>query len=105
MFFVVLQFTQHSISLLLLYTSRKAALLLSQSEVEYLLASEEELEDYDDHVEGMMGKMATVCDKIFFEAAVNITESQRRYKRDYDKNNFPAEVYKCKHIVITLLSK
>lgn len=81
-----------SLVFFLLYTSRKAALLLPQPEVESPLPPDEEPEDYDTHVEEVMTKMAAVREQMYSKAAVNIAEAQKRYKKDYDKGRSQCEV-------------
>ena len=71
-------------SFILLRTCRKATLLLPQSEEEAPMPAKA-LDDYDVRVEGVMNKMAAVRQKMFLEAAANISDAQKRYKKDYDK--------------------
>ncbi len=88
----------------LLYTSRKATLLLPPSEEEAPMPSDEELDDYGVHVEDVMTRMAAVREEMFSKAAVNITDAQERYKKDYDKRKSRAEVNVHAMIVMIVIS-
>ena len=88
----------------LLYTSRKATLLLPPSEEEAPMPSDEELDDYGVHVEDVMTRMAAVREEMFSKAAVNITDAQKRYKKDYDKRKSRAEVNVNAMIVMIAIS-
>ena len=51
------------------------------------MPADEALNDYNVCVEDVMNKMAAVCHKMFSEAAANITDAQKRYKKDYEKRS------------------
>ena len=68
------------------------------------MPSDEELDEYDVRLEDVMTKMAAVREKMFSEVIVNISDAQKRYKKDYDKRKSQAEVNVYAMILITVIS-
>ena len=44
-------------------------------------------------LEHKVKEMASICDRMFIDAATNISNAQARYKQDYDKKQNPNEVF------------
>ena len=50
-------------------------------------------EDFEATVDETVQKMVAAHEKLHANAALNITDAQARYKKDYDKKRNPTEVY------------